>query len=156
MNLEEQKHFHCWCTVTLRCCTSTFLDYFPKAGLCDLHFLSVCICNPCIKFLYAWTALYETYNVYHGKWTHLNGILHKFLPSVCVSLCVFLLLLHGNGSIKCFFPFGTRQYLLKYIPTATNTHNSGRLVGYVIFSVVFFFVKGESVYVSVHPPAIDR
>jgi hypothetical protein len=26
--------------------------------------------------------------VYHGIWAHLNGVLHKSLSSVCVSICV--------------------------------------------------------------------
>jgi hypothetical protein len=26
--------------------------------------------------------------VHHGAWGHLNGVLHKFLPSVCVSVCL--------------------------------------------------------------------
>jgi hypothetical protein len=26
---------------------------------------------------------------YHNTWTNFNGVLHKFLPSICVSVCVF-------------------------------------------------------------------
>jgi hypothetical protein len=34
--------------------------------------------------LNGWTNLYETWHVYHGTWAHLNGVLHKSLPSVCL------------------------------------------------------------------------
>jgi hypothetical protein len=52
--------------------------------------------------LNAWTNLYETWYVYHGTWAHLNGVFHKSLPSVCVPVCVSLLSLLGNGSVKTF------------------------------------------------------
>jgi hypothetical protein len=35
-----------------------------------------------------WTKLYATRYVYHGTWAHLNGVLHKSLPSVCVCVCI--------------------------------------------------------------------
>jgi hypothetical protein len=61
--------------------------------------LSVCV-SP-IYFLNAWTTLYESwYILYHGTWAHLNGVLHKTLPSVCVPVCVPLLSLLGNSSVK--------------------------------------------------------
>jgi hypothetical protein len=47
------------------------------------------------QLLNAWTKYYDT-------WAHLNGILHKSLPSVCVSVCVSLLSLIGNGSVKSY------------------------------------------------------
>jgi hypothetical protein len=37
------------------------------------------------QVLKAWTNHYETWCVYHGTWAHLNGVLHKTLPPVCVS-----------------------------------------------------------------------
>jgi hypothetical protein len=43
------------------------------------------------------TNLYETWYLYHGTWAHLNGVLHKSLPSVCICIPPSLL---GNGSIK--------------------------------------------------------
>jgi hypothetical protein len=44
--------------------------------------------------------LYETWYVYRGTWTHLNGILHKSLPrSICMCIPPSLL---GNGSIDTF------------------------------------------------------
>jgi hypothetical protein len=64
-----------------------FLAYFPKVGLCNLH--PVCVhVNPPYQFLSAWTNIYETCYVYNGNWVPLNGVLHKSLPSVCVSACV--------------------------------------------------------------------
>jgi hypothetical protein len=44
--------------------------------------------HPPYQLLYAWTNIYETRYVYHGTWAHLNGVLHKFVVSVCVSVCV--------------------------------------------------------------------
>jgi hypothetical protein len=37
--------------------------------------------------LNVWTNLFKTWYVYHGTWTHLNGVLHKSLPSVCMPVC---------------------------------------------------------------------
>jgi hypothetical protein len=42
------------------------------------------------------------YLVYHGIGAHLNGVLHKSLPSACVSVCVSLPSLQANGSINTF------------------------------------------------------
>jgi hypothetical protein len=61
--------------------------------------------NTSYKLLSAWTNLYETWYVYHGTWAHLNGTLHKSLPSVFVSVYVSHLSLLGNGSLKCIPPF---------------------------------------------------
>jgi hypothetical protein len=83
--------------------------------------LSVCLRIPQYSLLNVWTSLYETYYVYHGTWVHLNGVLHKSLPSVCVSVCVSLLSLLGNGSVKCLRHFIARQRLDEHIPAATNT-----------------------------------
>jgi hypothetical protein len=38
---------------------------------------------PSFFFLNGWTDLYGT--IYYGARTHLNGVLHKYFPSVCVS-----------------------------------------------------------------------
>jgi hypothetical protein len=46
------------------------------------------------------TNVYETWCVYHGTWAHLNGVLHKSFPSVCVSLCVSPLSVLCNGSVN--------------------------------------------------------
>jgi hypothetical protein len=40
--------------------------------------------------------------VYHGTWAHLSGLLHKSLPSVCVSVYECLLSFLGNGSVFTF------------------------------------------------------
>jgi hypothetical protein len=79
---------------------------------------------PPYQLLNAWTNLYATRYVYHGIWAHLNGVRHKFLSSVCVSLCVSILSLKGNCSVNCIPPFGARQRLGKQVPAATNTRNS--------------------------------
>jgi hypothetical protein len=54
--------------------------------------------------LNAWTNLYELRYVYHGTWAHLNGVLHKYLPSVCV-----------------LYVYVARQRLGKKVIAATNT-----------------------------------
>jgi hypothetical protein len=60
------------------------------------------VCPTASSPLNAWTNRYETRYVYHGTWAHLNGGLHKSLPSVCVSVCVSPLELLGNGSVYTF------------------------------------------------------
>jgi hypothetical protein len=67
---------------------------------------------------------------------HLNGVLYKSLPPVCVSVCVSLLLLLGKGSVKCIHNFSARQRLGKHVPAATNARDNKRIVGRVIFYVV--------------------
>jgi hypothetical protein len=66
--------------------------------------------------------------IYHGTWAHLNGVLHKSLPSVCASICISLLSLLGNGSVKCIPHFIARQWLGKHITAATNTRICWTLV----------------------------
>jgi hypothetical protein len=78
--------------------------------------------------LNAWTNLYETWYVYCGIWAHLNGILHKSLPSVCVFVCIFP-------------PIILTQWLGEHVPVATNTCNNRRIVGRVIFYVVHVISK---------------
>jgi hypothetical protein len=46
------------------------------------------------------TYIYIYIYIYHGTWAHLNGALFKSLPSVCVYICVSLLSLLGNASVK--------------------------------------------------------
>jgi hypothetical protein len=60
------------------------------------------------QVLNSWTNLYETY---HGIWAHLNGVLHKSLPS---SLCVCMYIL----------PIVARQRMGKNVTAATNTHTT--------------------------------
>jgi hypothetical protein len=67
--------------------------------------------------------------VCHGNWTHLNGVLYKFRPSVCVPVCVPLLSFIGKGSAKYIPHFGARQRLGKHVPAATNMRNNNRIVG---------------------------
>jgi hypothetical protein len=57
-----------------------------------------------------------------------TAVLHKFLPSVCVSVCVSLLSLLRKGSVKCISPFIARKRLGKNVLAATNTHNKGMTV----------------------------
>jgi hypothetical protein len=67
-----------------------------KVGLCDHH--AVCVSSP-HKLLNAWISRYKTRYLYHGTWDHLNGVLHKSLPSVCgIYVCIHMSFL-GNGSV---------------------------------------------------------
>jgi hypothetical protein len=77
-----------------------------KVGLCDHHAVCVPVYPP-YKLLNAWTNLYETWYVYHSTWVHLNGILHKSLPRLCLYV---------------YPPIVARQRLGKNVTAATNTH----------------------------------
>jgi hypothetical protein len=70
-------------------------------------------------------------DVYLGTWAHHNGVLHKSLPSFCVSAYVSLLSLLGKGSVKCSPPFVAKQRPSKHVLAATNTRNNRRIVGRV-------------------------
>jgi hypothetical protein len=73
----------------------------PKLSLCDPHAVYVPMYPP-FQLSNASTNRYEIWYVYHGVWAYLNGVLHKSFPSVCVSVCVSLLSLLGNGSVNTF------------------------------------------------------
>jgi hypothetical protein len=88
--------------------------------------------------LNSWTNLYETWYVYHGTWAHVNDVLHKSLPSVCVSVCVSLYrclatacwtrrfqcspcrMKGKSRGLSVYSPTFARQWLGKNIPGATN------------------------------------
>jgi hypothetical protein len=126
---------------------------FPEAGTCDLHpvCLSVYVCVfPPLTFE-SLASLYETSCVCHGNWAHLNGALHKSLPSVCVPACVFLLMLQDNSSVKCNPPFDARQQLGAHVPSAMNTRNNRNIVGRIIFYAVCV-VSEESLWISLYVP----
>jgi hypothetical protein len=66
-----------------------------KVGLWDHVAGCVSVYSP-INIWMRWTNLYETWYVYDGTWAHLNGLIKKSLPSVCV----YPLSLLGNGSVE--------------------------------------------------------
>jgi hypothetical protein len=80
-----------------------FLAYFPHSEKKKCKFWLMrsppCLCVYPYQLLNAWTNLYETWHVYHGTWSHFNGVLHKSLPSVCASVPLSSL---GNGSVNTF------------------------------------------------------
>jgi hypothetical protein len=83
-------------TLFERLCVS-FVAYVPEVGLWNLP---VCVSVYTHYQLFnVWTSLHETWYAYHGTWAHVNGILHKSHPSVCVYMCIPLPLL-GNGQAK--------------------------------------------------------
>jgi hypothetical protein len=59
--------------------------------------------------------LNEILYVHHGTWAHFNGVLHKSLSSVCVSVCVSTRIV-------------SRQRLGKHIPVATNKRKREELL----------------------------
>jgi hypothetical protein len=73
---------------------SAFLAFFPyfekvKVGLRE-HLAVLLFMYPSHQILNALTNRYETSRIYHGTWANLNGILHKSLPWICLSVCVSL------------------------------------------------------------------
>jgi hypothetical protein len=70
--------------------------------------VSVWLWIPRLLTLNGWTNIYETWCVYHGTCAHLNGILHKSLPSVCIPICGSLIV--------------ARQRHGKNVTAAMNTH----------------------------------
>jgi hypothetical protein len=113
-----------------------------------------CVCEsppPLPIDLSTWNNLHETWYVYHGTWAHHNGVPHKSLPSVSVSICVSHPSLLGKGSVRCIPPFVARQRLGKHVPAATNTRNNRRIFGRVICCGVCFLSK-ESPWVCLYIP----
>jgi hypothetical protein len=71
--------------------------------------------------------------IYRATWVHLSSILHKSLPSVCVSMCIHLSLL-GSGSVK--IPLALlRNGSIKTLPRHKYTRNNRR-IGRVDFYAV--------------------
>jgi hypothetical protein len=61
----------------------TSLFWKIKVRLCDHQ--AFCVSHH--QLFNGWTILYETWYVYHDTRANLNDVLHKSLPSVCMSLC---------------------------------------------------------------------
>jgi hypothetical protein len=94
-------------------------------------FVCLCVCAsvcPCLCLLNVWSNLYESWYVYPDIWVHLNGVLYKSLPLVCVSVRVFLLWLLGKGSVIYILPSIARQLVGKHTRAATNTPSSRKIV----------------------------
>jgi hypothetical protein len=106
------------------------LPYFDKIDLCDYlrgnhaasaNPLSTSECmSQCLRNL-----------VHHSTWTHLSGVHHKSLQSVCVSLLPLL----SNGSVNCIPCFIPRERLGRHVPAATNIRNSNT-VRRAVFSAI--------------------
>jgi hypothetical protein len=73
--------------------------------------------------LNAWTNLYNNCYLYHSTWVHLNGLLHKSLPSVCASVCVPLLYLKAKVLYTCY-------------RGEKCTSDNRKIVGYIAFYAV--------------------
>jgi hypothetical protein len=116
--------------------------------------LSVCLCIPPYHLLNAWTNLYETWYAYHGTLAHLNGVLPKSIPTICVSVCVILLSLLDNGSVNTFplqrihSTAGQVLDMWACIPLSLLGNNSvktlprqRKIVGGVVFYAVYIVSK---------------
>jgi hypothetical protein len=71
--------------------------------------------------------------------------------SVCLSVCVSLLMFQGNGLVKYRLSFVARQRLGKQVPIATTTCHNRRTVGRVIFYAVCVLSE-ESPWVCLRIP----
>jgi hypothetical protein len=69
--------------------------------------LSVSV-SPLINFWVPELKFMKLDYVYQGDWAHLNDVLHKSIPLVCVSFMCIPFSLLGNGSVKCLSPFIAR------------------------------------------------
>jgi hypothetical protein len=118
------------------------LPLFKKEQAYEIALLSVClhVYSP-YQILNAWTSLYVTWHAYHDTWAHLNGVLRKSLPSLCVSMFILLSLL-GKRSVNTFpqqwIP-ATKEELLD-APFLCGPH----------------IIKGESLDRALYPPIVAR
>jgi hypothetical protein len=83
------------------------ITYFGGRNEISLIQYLLCVCYeslypPILSSVSLDQFFYETWYVYYGTSARLNGVLHKSLPLVHV--CVSLLSLLGNGSVKTFPP----------------------------------------------------
>jgi hypothetical protein len=79
-----------------------------------------------------------------------NSILHKYLPSVCVFVCVSLLPLLDKGSVQRIPLFIARQRLSKHVTMEMNISKNIKNVGRIILHMVCVSSK-ECLWVSVSP-----
>jgi hypothetical protein len=77
------------------------------------------------------------------------------LPSVYMCVCVSLLSLLGNGSIKCIPPNVARQRLGNHVTAATNTCNNRQIVGRIIFYAVRVISKESLCVCLCIPPSFS-
>jgi hypothetical protein len=92
----------------------------------------LCVCVSPYRLLNAWTNLYETWYVWHGTWAHLNCVLHKSLPLVCVCVCRCIpLSLLGNGSVRAL----PRQRIHATIEELLDASFSMKSVQYRMYAI---------------------
>jgi hypothetical protein len=114
----------------------SYLACFPKVSLCDLHAVYVSVHHPSITFWMPEPIFMKLgMNIMATEPISTAYCVHKFLPSVCVSVCAALLSLLGKGSVKWIPPFFARQ------------RQQYKIVGRVIFYAVRV-LSMESLWVS--------
>jgi hypothetical protein len=75
-----------------------FLAYFPSLKKWNwAYMISMVSVNAPCSLLNAWTSFYAAWYVYYATWAHLSGVLHKSLPSVYVSVCLYV-----SSSYRCY------------------------------------------------------
>jgi hypothetical protein len=62
-----------------------FLSYIHFEKIKKGFLCVMCVCTHYLFFNY-WTNLCKTWNVYHGTWPKLNGVIKKHVPSVILTL----------------------------------------------------------------------
>jgi hypothetical protein len=77
-------------------------------------------------------------------------------PSVCVSVCVSLLLLQDNGSVNLIPPFGAKQRLDKHVSAAANRRKNSRIVEPVIFFEVRVLSEETMGGLSLYPLIVTK
>jgi hypothetical protein len=104
----ERKNPSACATVNFNCCKTRDNTVMP---VCKRNYERMCnqlLINPIIRTrTHLISGVYVTV-LHHDNKAHLNGLLHKFLPSVFVSICVSLLLLQGDSLVKRISSLGDR------------------------------------------------
>jgi hypothetical protein len=83
-------------------------------------------CCPPINFWMPKPISYETWYVYHDTWARFKGVLHKPLPSFCVSICASPII---SRQLLCKNPPTVARWQLSKNITATmNTYTTKELL----------------------------
>jgi hypothetical protein len=94
--------------------------------------LSVRLCIPPPHLFWnGWTNLYNTWFVFYATWAHLNVVLHKSIPSVCMPTRVS--------------PFVARQRFGNNVTAVTNIHGTIEELFDASFSVPSLLHQGKKV-----------
>jgi hypothetical protein len=99
-----------------------YISYFEKNKIVLWDRIAVCLWIPTLLIFNGWISLYETWYVHHGTRVHLNGLIKKSLPSVCVSVCVSSYRCIATARFSKNPPIVARQRLGRNVTAERNTH----------------------------------